>query len=201
MAWENRTQVNNGPIPGENYTSDTKNYPWHRPPKFTDLDEAIEYSFKHLMANPQGLLTLMELGMPIVVLTELFLLNQMGKGMWTPDYMLLLAGPVAHIMYLMAKGYGIDPNMDIFKKQKFMTGSFIKKLKKLDEKRVKSLGDKVDLSMIQEAAANQEEPDDMDDEMEGFMPDEDPMIASQSDQMSMLGQDEMIEPEDEGLMQ
>ncbi len=37
-----------GPIPGENYTSDTKNYPWHRPPEFDDLDKAIDYIGKRL---------------------------------------------------------------------------------------------------------------------------------------------------------
>lgn len=198
MAWETANRVNNGPIPGENYTSDTKNYPWHRPPKYTDLDDAIEFAYKKLMSNPEGLLTLMELGMPIVVLTELFLLNQMGQGMWTPDYMILMAGPVAHIMYLMGKGYGIEPNMDIFKKKNYTTGTFFKKVKKLNEEKVKSLGGKVDLSMIQEAASDQEVPS------EGFMPDEDPMVASQGDQMDMLGQgmetpEEMIEDTEEEL--
>ena len=27
-----------GPIPGENFTSDERNYPWHRPPEYTDTD-------------------------------------------------------------------------------------------------------------------------------------------------------------------
>ena len=33
----------NAPIPGANYTSDTRNYPWHRPPDITDVDEALEH--------------------------------------------------------------------------------------------------------------------------------------------------------------
>ena len=33
-----------GPIPGENFTSETKNYPWHRPPEITDYDEALEFA-------------------------------------------------------------------------------------------------------------------------------------------------------------
>ena len=32
-----------GPIPGENYLTDTKNYPWHRPPDLVDYDEAVSY--------------------------------------------------------------------------------------------------------------------------------------------------------------
>ena len=27
------------PIAGENFTSDTRNYPWHRPPEITDYDD------------------------------------------------------------------------------------------------------------------------------------------------------------------
>lgn len=32
-----------GPIPGENYLTDTKNYPWHRPPDLIDYDESVSY--------------------------------------------------------------------------------------------------------------------------------------------------------------
>ena len=30
-----------GPIPGENFTSDERNYPWHRPPEYTDMDLSL----------------------------------------------------------------------------------------------------------------------------------------------------------------
>ena len=36
------------PIPGENYTAETKNYPWHRPPDIVDYDEAIDFIFLFL---------------------------------------------------------------------------------------------------------------------------------------------------------
>ena len=59
-----------GPIPGENYTSDTKNYPWHRPPEYDDLDKAIEYIGKRLTNQEYavGVLTMLEAGIPIVCL-------------------------------------------------------------------------------------------------------------------------------------
>ena len=31
------------PIPGGNYTSDTRNYSWHRPPDLVDYDQAVDY--------------------------------------------------------------------------------------------------------------------------------------------------------------
>ena len=104
-----------GPIPGENYTSDTKNYAWHRPPEFDDIDKAIDYIGKKLTKgdNAVGLLTMIEAGIPIVDLAQMFLMSGIGAGKWTLDYALLLAGPVAHIMVIMAKGYGIKYNLGL----------------------------------------------------------------------------------------
>ena len=34
-------QTPKAPIPGANYTSDTRNYPWHRPSDITTYDEAV----------------------------------------------------------------------------------------------------------------------------------------------------------------
>jgi len=31
------------PIPGANFTADTRNYSWHRPPDLVDYDEAVGY--------------------------------------------------------------------------------------------------------------------------------------------------------------
>ena len=99
-----------GPIPGENYTSDTKNYPWHRPPEFTDLDKAIDYIGKKLTSEEAsvGLLTMIETGIPISDLAQTFCMSGIGAGKWTLDFALLLAGPVAHIMQIMAKSYGME---------------------------------------------------------------------------------------------
>ena len=37
-----------GPIPGENYTSEAKNYPWHRPPDETDFVRIVDKSIKKM---------------------------------------------------------------------------------------------------------------------------------------------------------
>lgn len=110
-----KSQFFANPIPGANYTSDTKNYPWHRPPEFTDLDSAIEMTFKKLTAEDAalGLLTMMDLGLPVISLVFAYVMSGVGAGKWTPDFAILLAGPVSHIMYLMAQGYGIQANMGL----------------------------------------------------------------------------------------
>jgi hypothetical protein len=98
-----------GPIPGENFTSDTKNYPWHRPPEYTDLDEAIEYIGTRLTNEDSsvGLISMMEMGIPVVDLTQMFLMSGVGAGKWTLDFALMLAGPVAHIISLMGQSFGV----------------------------------------------------------------------------------------------
>lgn len=145
--------VNSGPIPGENYTSNTKNYPWHRPPKYTNLDDAIEWSYKKMMENPVGLLTMLKAGMPVPVLVELFLLAGMGEGNWTPDFMILMAGPIAHIMYLMAMSADIEPNMDLEDKPPAITPGFTDLLKKMKSARDTPKTVDVDLTKVKETAS------------------------------------------------
>lgn len=126
-----------GPIPGENYTSDTKNYPWHRPPEYTNIDQAIEAVGKKLLseeASP-GVLTMLEMGMTVATITDAFLTSGIGAGKWTPDFALLLAGPTSHIICLMAEGYGIDYDLGIDDKRPKPTSAFFKQLEK--EKRAK----------------------------------------------------------------
>lgn len=118
----------NGPIPGENFTSDTKNYPWHRPPEITNLDQGIELAAKQLMDEEKshGLLTMMQMGTPLNILTDIFVTSGIGAGKWTPDFAILLAGPVSHIMMLMAKAEGIEPDLGIDLKKNTHTISYMK---------------------------------------------------------------------------
>lgn len=101
--------VPDGPIPGENYTSDTRNYPWHRPPEITDMDKAIEASIKQLSTREGafGLLNSLQAGITVVQATDMFVTSGIGSGKWTPDFAILLAGPVAKMIEIMAKDAGI----------------------------------------------------------------------------------------------
>ena len=119
----------NGPIPGENFTSDTRNYPWHRPPEYDDLNDAILYSFKYL-TKPRAassLLAFLDNGYTIVEATTAYLISGIGSGKWTLDYALLMAGPIARIMELMAEAYDVDyelglPNIE----DELMTSTYIR---------------------------------------------------------------------------
>jgi len=104
-----------GPIPGENFTSDTRNYPWHRPPELTDLNKAIEASIKQMTKKQAafGLLTALEAGVTVSQAARAFVISGISSGKWTPDFAILLVGPVARIIQTMAKGYGIKAELGI----------------------------------------------------------------------------------------
>ena len=104
-----------GPIPGANFTSDTRNWPWHRPPDITTLDEAIEYVTKDLNEDDDGLryMSMLEAGVPITIITDIIVTKGIGRGKWTPDFAILSAGPVARVLMIMAKAYNIDYQLGI----------------------------------------------------------------------------------------
>jgi hypothetical protein len=145
-----------GPIPGENYTSDTKNYPWHRPPEYTDIDKAIDGIAKKLLApeSALGIITMLEMKVDIATMTSIFLMSGMGAGKWTPDLMLLLAGPVSHIFVLMAEGFEIPYDLGIEDKAPKATSAFLKAVQ-ADAKKIQVVSDAIDVTPIKEAAAAQ----------------------------------------------
>jgi hypothetical protein len=104
-----------GPIPGENYTSDERNWPWHRPPEIIDLDDAVDRVVTDLTESDDGLryMTLVESGVSIATVTDIIVTTGVGRGLWTPDFALLIAGPVARILTIMAKSYGIEYELGV----------------------------------------------------------------------------------------
>tara|TARA_R110000787_G_scaffold579_9_gene2107 strand:- start:5677 stop:6219 length:543 start_codon:yes stop_codon:yes gene_type:complete len=111
------------PIPGANYTTDTRNYPWHRPPDITNMDEAIDHVFKDLSQTDRGLkyLNMIGAGVPISTITDIIVTVGISRGKWTPDFAVLLAGPVARSVEIMAKSYELDYDMGIDDEPKYVT--------------------------------------------------------------------------------
>lgn len=130
------------PVPGENYTSDTKNYPWHRAPDFDDVDVAVEYMMKKLLddTTSQSLLTFISMGATVASVTDLLVTEGIAKGKWTPDFAILLAGPIARIICLVCKANDVEYNLGVEKKYTGPTKVLFKELaktaenKKLEEK-------------------------------------------------------------------
>lgn len=103
----------NGPIPGENYTADTRNYPWHRPPEFTGYDEAIRAMTRRLNSDKEGELiySLIELEVPVYIIVSNFLMRHIMRGFIPIDLAVLMAGPLARTIEIIGKNNGQTPDM------------------------------------------------------------------------------------------
>jgi len=184
-----------GPIPGENYTSDTKNYPWHRPPEITDLDDGVEKIFKKLTSKEQSyaLLTLLQSGITVVEATTMFLMQGVGAGKMTLDFALLLAGPTAHMMKIMADTYEIKYEMGLDEEHIPMS-PYMKAVKDIDPRKDVEVAEEIvqEIPTIQDRAAQQQKP------ATGFMG-----MQGGPNLNAPMGQDTGMPPEDntEGMMQ
>ena len=151
----NDPKIPNGPIPGENYTSDTKNYPWHRPPDITNLDKGVEAILKQLSSRDGtfSVLTTLQLGITVTQLATLIVTSGVGAGKWTPDYAVLLAGPCARLIQIMADNAKIQYNMGLDDPAP-PTINFFKDLHAVDSADVKTAGEavvKAEPSVLKEA--------------------------------------------------
>lgn len=133
MPKTERERLQSGPIPGENFLSDTKNQPWHRAPKFKNLDQALDHVIGHVFEKDraQTLMTVMEIGIPVPTIVSMYLQAGIGQGKWTPDFAILMAGPVAHIFRIMADGYDIKYDMGIEDNTKTPTKAFFQNMSDL----------------------------------------------------------------------
>lgn len=132
-----------GPIPGENFTADTKNFPWHRPPQYTNLDDCIDAIIQKILDEEasDSFLTMIEMGFTIVDVSQLIVQSGIGKGLWTTDMGILLAGPVAHILVIMARGYGLDFDLGVDPTDKSPTTAFFRSASKIDPEKAQAVAE------------------------------------------------------------
>lgn len=101
------------PIPGANYTSDTRQYPWHRKPDIEDYDEAVDYLTSRLQTSQgSGMInSMLEVDMPIAAITSTIVLQAISKGKMQIDMGVVTAGPLARHIELLAKRNGLKYEM------------------------------------------------------------------------------------------
>lgn len=124
-----------GPIPGENFTSDTKNYPWHQPPEFADVTKALDMLTKK-MTTPKTarfLIATAQAGFPLVNIAQMIIMQGVSAGKWTIDMGLLIAGPCTKILEIMCDNYGVEFTLGIEEDESFHTGVFWKEKSSIDE--------------------------------------------------------------------
>jgi len=166
------SQWNSGPIPGENFTSDTKNYPWRQPPEFTDIEPCLDYLAKRItqfkVAN--GIMSMAEMGLPLYKISSMILTMGVGEGKWTVDFTLALAGPLTRMIELICIGFDVEYELGIEEDEEdFNTGDFFKndlELKSGDSKLFKVIAE--EMPTLKSEAAEQGQPT-KDLQSEGFM--------------------------------
>jgi hypothetical protein len=101
--------IADAPIPGENYLSDTRNYPWHRPPEITDYDVAVDYLIDRLAEPEQTELiySLIELKQPLTGIVAGLMMQSIGRGKIAIDLAILIAGPVYRYLQIIADQNGL----------------------------------------------------------------------------------------------
>jgi len=198
-----------GPINGENFTSDTRNYPWHRPPENTGLNEAIDRSMKDMEEEKeqQILYSLLDLEMPVKNIVSNFLQRKIIRGIIPIDLAVLMAGPIARYIEILAKDNGFTPDMDMESTDAPITSTSLRLRMGSDEEVKEDLGVNDDEALtddISPAEGMEESPEGVGGLMAPIAS-EGPPVASAEEQASMLGETEpeggmMSNPNQEELM-
>ena len=183
-----------GPIPGANFTSDTRNYAWHRPPDITDYDAAVDYYIKKMDEEPETemISSMLQIDVHITTIVAGLLMQGISKGKIPIDLAILIAGPLARYIEIVAKGTGIKYEMGTDDKNRMkITPTLLRA----------SLGL---LEDDDEEVAQIDISDTIADEgMSGGLmspPEVDTTEASPEEQSSMLG-DKELEPDEEVLVE
>ena len=108
-----KAAINTGrPIPGQSLTSNPDDpAPYEKPPKFTNLQEAVEDIFINLTKKEVyiPLLRVLNDGVPIMNITQTVLFKGFTDGKWNPDLMMLLVEPTAYMLLAFSERAGIEP--------------------------------------------------------------------------------------------
>ena len=173
-----------GPIPGENYTSDVRNYPWHRPPDLIEYDEIVDYTFDKLTDedNIHKMLALLGAGLDVSTLVGIAHLQNISRGKYSIDMALLTAGPIARLIQIHCEQNGVTVDMGLKEPNPPVTkDDVLRAMGLIDEE-----GNEISEEEIVEQAASPLEDLEQTPEEEGLMsmPNE---PATQEEQDEMLG--------------
>lgn len=105
-----------GPVPGANLLADTRKYPWHRPPEIETYDEAVDYMLSKISEDEQSELiySLLQIDINIPTVVSSMLMQAISRGKLPIDLAVLIAGPMARYIEIVAKmeGYKYDMGLD-----------------------------------------------------------------------------------------
>lgn len=134
-----------GPIPGENYTSDTRNYPWHRPAELNDYVDVVEKAVTNLDVPERTalMIALMETGESIIDIVTGMTRIAVSQGKIPIDMAILAAGPVARMLEVIAEKSEINYDRGWDQKPRLVTAELLR-----------AMGGKVDPDNLEEEVSD-----------------------------------------------
>ncbi len=103
------------PIAGANYAADTRNYPWHRPPDIVNYDEGVDYMITR-MKEPEQIelvFSLLEIDAHVSTVVTSLLMQGISRGKFSIDLAILMAGPLARYISIIADEQDIKYDMGV----------------------------------------------------------------------------------------
>ena len=99
-----------GPVPGESLTAEPGNYPWEQPPLHADPMDAFEWHLEQLTdeAVTDNVLAMLDLGVPVSVMTDTMLSRAIMDGIHSVDVKMLLKPVLTKQVEALAEVAGID---------------------------------------------------------------------------------------------
>tara|TARA_Y100000593_G_scaffold76439_1_gene141294 strand:- start:3272 stop:3781 length:510 start_codon:yes stop_codon:yes gene_type:complete len=97
------------PIPGQGMTAEPKSRPWNNPPKYNNIEEALEFYIPSISEKSvvSRLVQAMEKGIPITVLAETITSGGVMQGLHTIDVAILLNPIIIEFLKGIAENAGI----------------------------------------------------------------------------------------------
>jgi hypothetical protein len=83
----------NAPINGQSLTAEPKKWPWDRPPKYADFEQALDMTMEKLFKPEQSekVLTMLEAGVPVEGIARTVVFSGFMNGQYTPDVGFMMA--------------------------------------------------------------------------------------------------------------
>lgn len=97
------------PIPGESLTKELGSSKWEKPPKFVELEDAMNFIFDRLLEREQytQFRAMIEGGVPIEAYAKVILFAGFGEGLWTMPMAHLMLEPTAKLLLAVAIQSGV----------------------------------------------------------------------------------------------
>lgn len=169
-----------GPIPGENFTADTRNYPWHRAPDLVDYDEAVEYVVTQL-SNTRTFstaMTMLKAGVSLTGVVSTFNMINISNGKYPIDVSLLISGPIARYIQLLAKQNGITPEIGDEDDDEYITMARVKAMAGvMDEEEATDIDSEAEIIPTETASGGFMTPPSPDDVMPADMASQEAMLG------------------------